>query len=161
MSFWIDSHCHIADSRFAAFLNPMIEEAKMRGISYFIQGGIGPEDWDRQLILAEKYKNQIGLCFGLHPYWVVDHSLQECEEALDLLALKVPQALLLGELGLDFRPRILKSTEESSESSMETAKEKQISIFEMQLELALSVRKPFVLHLVQAHEEGLLILDLY
>lgn len=165
MSLWIDSHCHMADARLfsldSSCLESWLEEAKCRGLRYFIQGGIGPEDWDRQLILAEKYKNQIGLCFGLHPYWVAEHSAQECEEALDQLAHKILSAPLIGELGLDFRPKILGSFEAGDIGAQEKAKEKQITFFELQLELAQSLRKPVVLHLVQAHEEALRILDLW
>jgi TatD DNase family protein len=100
--------------------------------------------------LQQRYPEQIGLCFGLHPYWVAEHSEEECEEALNLLARELPRALALGELGLDFRPHIMKDSQD-----------RQYSLFEQQLELAQLVNKPVVLHLVQAHGESLRMLDIW
>lgn len=152
-SLWIDSHCHMADQRAETCLESWLTEAQSRGLGFFVQGGVSPEDWNRQEFLAKKYKNLIGLSFGLHPYWVAEQSRESCDQAMDLLALKISQALILGETGLDFRPQILKEDE--------NGKEKQISFFEMQLELAETASKPVVLHLVQAHEESLQVLDIW
>ncbi len=153
MNLWADSHCHMADLRVQSCLSGWIDKAESLGIGYFLQGGVGPDDWDRQSELAKQFNDRIGLCFGLHPYWVADHSLSECEEAMDLLASRIDQAQALGETGLDFRPRITKDDE--------SCKEKQISLFEMQLELSKVCHRPLVLHIVQAHDEALKILDLW
>lgn len=147
---WIDAHGHLADPRWEGQDAAVIEEARAKGIHFFMQGGVSPEDWSRQRSLKARFPLHIGLCFGLHPYWVIDHELEECEEALDLLARELPDALALGELGLDFRPHIMKDT-----------RDKQMTVFEQQLELAQMSSKPVVLHLVQAHEESLRIMDLW
>lgn len=156
MKVWIDSHCHLADPRISD-LNNWITESALKGLGYFVQGGVGPEDWQRQIQLAQQHKNKIGLCFGVHPYWVADHTLQECEVALDELANHTGQIVALGEMGLDFRPKILNCESQDIADS----KSKQISVFEMQLELAQVVKKPIVLHLVQAHEDAIKILDFW
>jgi len=150
MASWIDSHCHMSDLRSAPCLESWVKEAEGRGVRYFLQGGVGPEDWDRQIGLSQKFQNQIGLCFGLHPYWVADHSLEECEAAMDLLAQKLPQAVAIGEMGLDLRPHIAKDSED-----------RQMTIFEMQIELAEATRKPMVLHLVQAHDEAMRVFEMW
>lgn len=147
---WWDSHCHLADLRLDPLRESWLSQASGKGIQFFLQGGVGPEDWKKQVQLAKAYPGRIGLCFGLHPYWVADHSEEECEIALDQLAVQLPQALALGETGLDFRPHIMKDS-----------RERQISFFEMQLELAQTASCPLVLHLVQAHEEALRVLDLW
>lgn len=148
--YWVDAHGHLADSRWDGQVDEVIESARARGIAFFMQGGVGPEDWARQIELKKKYPSHIGLCFGLHPYWVVDHDEDECEAALDAMAGLLPQAQGLGELGLDFRPHIMKDS-----------RERQISVFEQQLELGHMSGKPLVLHLVQAHEESLRIMDVW
>ena len=147
---WWDSHCHLADLRLDLRRENWLETANSKGIRFFLQGGVGPEDWQKQIALAQRHPGHIGLCFGLHPYWIAAHDEELCEEALDQLARKLPLALAAGETGLDFRPHIMKDS-----------RERQISFFEMQLELAQTAKKPLVLHLVQAHEEGLRILDLW
>lgn len=140
---WIDSHCHLADPRLDLNLEGVLIEAKAAGIQFFLQGGVGPQDWNRQRELKEKH-SEIGLCFGLHPYWIADHSQVDCEKALDLLAMELsnPEVLALGELGLDFRPSIMKDSQE-----------RQIEFFNLQLELSIVAGKPLVLHFVRAFKE--------
>lgn len=146
---WIDSHCHLADPRWDATRTQVLAAAKDRGIGYFVQGGVGPEDWLRQQELKKQY-SQILPVFGLHPYWVAAHDEEECEEALNLLPPFLPGAVALGELGLDFRPHIMKDSQE-----------RQFACFEEQLQLAQVSDLPVVLHLVQAHEEALRAMDLW
>jgi TatD DNase family protein len=146
---WIDSHCHLTDPRLDLIRDEWIEQATEIGINFFLQGGIDPEDWERQRLLAKAYPQNIGLCFGVHPYWVASHSLEECEAALDKLAREGadPQCLALGELGLDLRPQIAQDLEHGD------SEERQIEVFGMQLEIAEFLNKPIVLHLVQAYEQ--------
>lgn len=148
--YWIDAHSHLADPRWDGKVDEIIESARTRGIGYLMQGGVSPEDWQKQRELKARYPQHIGLCFGLHPYWVADNDDEACEEALDKLAGLLPEAVGLGELGLDFRPHVMRDS-----------RERQMSIFEQQLELGHMTGKPLVLHLVQAHEESLRIMDLW
>ncbi len=143
-----------------------------------MQGGIGPSDWLAQMELSRSFPNRIGLCFGLHPYWVAGHSQDACEQAMDLLASSSLQngALALGEMGLDFRFKILNSqaadTTDSSNlvqvesqsldpEALAARKEHQIDFFEAQLEIAELTNLPVVLHLVQAFDEAIRILDIW
>ncbi len=126
-----------------------MREALDKGMIFTLQGGIGPEDWERQLAFQKAYPSQVGLCFGLHPYWVNEHSEGELEEALDLLSQKLAPALAIGETGLDLRPQY------------EDSFDRQINAFESQLEFSEITGKPLVLHLVQAFEEALQILDFW
>ncbi len=147
---WIDAHGHLADLRWEGRQGEVILAAQAKGISFFMQGGVGPEDWERQRVLKAQFPSQIGLCFGLHPYWVVDHDEEACEQALNLLASQVIEAMGLGEVGLDFRPHVMKDS-----------RERQLDVFEQQLELAKICSKPLVFHIVQAHEESLRMMDLF
>ena len=83
---WIDTHGHLADERWEAqgpgAVAEIIEEARLHGIGYFMQGGVGPEDWQRQLDLKKQFGKHIGLCFGLHPYWVASHTDPESRNGL-------------------------------------------------------------------------------
>jgi TatD DNase family protein len=147
---WIDAHGHLADRRWDGKHSEIIEAARGKGIHFFMQGGVGPEDWERQRILKSNFPQHIGLCYGVHPYWVADHTDDELEEALNLLAQELPEAMGLGEVGLDFRPHIMKDS-----------RDRQITAFEEQLELSHICNRPLVLHIVQAHDESLMIVDLF
>lgn len=150
---YVDSHSHWADLRFPQAdeeLQKMMDRCLDKGIDFFLQGGVAPDEWQRQIELKKKYPDNIGLCFGLHPYYVSDHTPDECEQALDELAQLLPRAMALGEAGLDFRPHILKESEGL-----------QIEMFENQIALAKTFKKPMVLHIVQAHEKALQIMDIW
>lgn len=147
---WVDAHSHLTDPRWDGEQDRILTEAQDRGLGFFLQGGVGPEDWVRQQDLKARYPQSIGLCFGLHPYWVAEHDEDLCEIALDSLAGILPKAMALGETGLDFRPHIMKDS-----------RERQIDLFQQQLELANAADLPVVLHLVQAHDEALRIFDMW
>jgi TatD DNase family protein len=141
---YVDAHCHLADPRIGNDVSRLIEEAGLKGITCFVQGGVSPEDWDRQLRLKEKFPGKIITSFGVHPWWVADHSTTEVEQALAILESRVSQADALGELGLD-----------RSQKVPADSFEQQMTAFEFQLELANRLHKPIVLHVVRAHEEAL------
>ena len=45
---WVDSHCHLADQRLSSLQETWIQQAQEEGIEFFLQGGVGPEDWELQ-----------------------------------------------------------------------------------------------------------------
>ena len=78
--------------------------------------------------------------YGIHP-WAMDNADFQIEEAFVLLEerLKSPNVLALGETGLD------KMHKESFEKQME--------LFERQIELSETIQKPMILHDVKSHNE--------
>lgn len=127
-----------------------LQSCSDKNINFFLQGGIDPVDWLRQISIKNKYPENFGLCFGLHPYYVSEHAVEDCEAALDQLAQLLPQAMALGEAGLDFRPHIMKESEGL-----------QIEMFENQIALAKAFKKPMVLHIVQAYGRAIQIFDIW
>ncbi len=156
---YIDAHCHLADPRVGNDVTRLIEEAGKKGIGIFIQGGVSPEDWNRQRELQKRFPGKIITSFGVHPGWVADHTREEVDRALDQLRERMNCAPgrsdgdgndcsdALGELGLDRGKRVAQEAEGSFEC--------QIAAFEFQMELNRSLQKPLVLHVVRAHEEAL------
>lgn len=152
----IDAHCHLADEKIAPLLPRLMESAAFAGITTLIQGGIDPKDWDRQDLLSHQYPGQIIKVFGLHP-WSVHKITQEyaegcatedeLERCLLLLRDRLPRAAALGETGLDF----LKDRSSS--------KREQIWAFQEQIDLAIRLEKPLVLHVCGAHDSALALLD--
>jgi TatD DNase family protein len=149
---YIDAHSHLADPRLDEIRAEIISEAQDNGIVQHLQGGVGPEDWSRQLQLAQEYRGLLPV-LGLHPYWVAAHNEDLCQQALDLLAPKLRSAYALGEIGLDFRSRICGDDPQ--------ARSRQITLFEAQLELAQMAAKPVVLHIVRAVPEALRVLQVW
>ncbi len=157
MSEWIDAHAHWAqvfpEGTSVSSVTEAIESLRSQGMRASIQAGVDPDDWERQLKLFETYPTWIRPVLGLHPWWVRDHSEEQCAEALSrlerLLREKASQVVAVGELGLDF-------SKDGKQS-----KARQRDVFERQLELARRTQKPLVLHIVQAHDDALQILALH
>ncbi|OFZ70207.1 MAG: hypothetical protein A3K03_01375 [Bdellovibrionales bacterium RIFOXYD1_FULL_44_7] len=140
----IDAHCHLADSRFLSSLNEVIERAHAAGIGKFIQGGVDPADWQRQLLLRKTMGTALVPVFGIHP-WVIagittDVDGDNLAEAISLLRGLAAESAAIGEIGIDLgSERLVKQ------------KQKQEEYFLKQLDLADEFRKPIVLHVVKAH----------
>jgi TatD DNase family protein len=144
---WIDGHCHLADPRLAGSLDQVLAASRDAGVDAWVQGGVSPEDWDRQLELKRKLgKERLLTSFGLHPWWVSGSSKAEVESGLEALARRLPEADALGELGLDLG--------EKHAASLEL----QTFAFREQLKLAREAGKPLVLHIVRAHTQAIEIL---
>jgi TatD DNase family protein len=155
---YIDSHSHWSDLRFQNKNQEwLLKKAFEKQITQFMLGGVDPDDWNRQIELIHKYPQTFFKCFGLHPYFVSKKSYQDCERALDQLALLMNSSLALGETGLDFRESILNSHDKDPYEN----KSQQIEFFENQLQIAASFKKPVVLHIVRAHDKAIEVLDLF
>ncbi len=143
----MDAHCHLADHKLDEGLEVWLKEASALGITYFIQGGVGPEDWNIQLEISRKYPGRIFPCFGVHPWFVAKNPRESCLAAFEELKTKIKDSVGVGELGLDFSKKI-------AESSYDLQRE----LFKMQLRFAREKNLPLVLHIVHAHSEALAIL---
>jgi TatD DNase family protein len=147
---YVDAHCHLSDPRLQDQWQSYVESAQKNNIRFFMLGGQFPSEWQAQVEMLRIMPDSFGLSFGLHPYFVAKNTNSDCEAALDLLAQLLPQAMALGELGLDFRDEIIGDSYE-----------RQIQFFADQLELAKSTNKPAILHVVKAHDEALRVIDFY
>ncbi|NBT57715.1 TatD family deoxyribonuclease [bacterium] len=144
-SYW-DAHCHLADPKFSEGLMGILDRSEKAGVNQWLQGGIGPEDWEEQKKISRFRPHRIHLAFGLHPWWVATHDEGEIISALKKLESELPQAVCLGELGLDYMPKFLAKAQLQQE------------VFRAQLLLNARWNKPLVLHVVRAHEDALSIL---
>ncbi len=138
---WIDGHCHLAHPELDGLRVEWEQRAITSGIHHFVQGGIGPEDWQRQREFATR---NWSLTFGLHPWFVINEPEAALDEALSRLPEFLKFGVGLGELGLDY-----------SDKSAASHESKQLHYFEQQLIIAKQGKWPIVLHVVQAHGRAL------
>ncbi len=145
---WVDGHCHLADPRPGFDPDCVIASAQRAGIHRFLQGGIDPGDWTRQLDLATRYPKQVFCACGLHPVWVASATDEEVEQGIESLTAQLtdPRFKALGELGLDARPTYAAELP------------KQERVFRAQLALAKRHAAPVILHVVRAHDLALKVL---
>lgn len=96
---WIDSHCHLDHVSFKHDLPEVLRRANQKGIHQFIIPSIGFYQWQEQQQLASTYPN-IFNAFGVHPWFCDLHQEAHLEQLEELL----PQAIAIGECGLDLMP---------------------------------------------------------
>ena len=112
--------------------------------------GSNLEDSKKAIEIAEKHEEGVYATVGIHP---TDHLGVELPSEFGELA-KHPKVVAIGECGLDFfrNPEIRNPKSE--------ARNKQIELFKQQIELAIELDKPLVIHCREAHEDLLSILRL-
>ena len=139
----IDTHCHLTNQRFAADRDEVIAGLRATGIWQVMTIGTGVADARAALALSQANPGLIACAAGLDPY--------SCHEAggnfdTEMAAL---EALLrgggfsaLGEIGLEYFHQVNPHTQ-------------QIAQFEAQLALAENLSLPVVIHIRDAHADGL------
>ena len=157
MRLLVDSHSHLADPRIFPRASELILQAKAATPKFnwiFLQAGVDPEDWQRQIELAQSIP-EILCCFGIHPISLnastpLEDLLHKLTDFLTRENSKTgkPWAQALGEVGLDFRKPYL------------DFKDVQFDAMEAQLEMAEFLQLPVVYHFVRCHPEAWQILNL-
>jgi len=139
----VDSHAHLELEPLVNDPGAVIERASAAGVASIITVGIDLEDIRLALDIAGRFDN-VFASIGFHPHnakAVGDHGLA----AVETLALH-PKVVAYGEIGLDFFRNL-------------SPRDVQVAVFKDQLNLAKSLKKPVVIHLRDAYEEGLAILE--
>jgi TatD DNase family protein len=126
-------------------------QAQEQSLTYFMEAGVDPEGWPKQIALKAQYPENFKLAFGLHPYFVALHDNETCEQGMNELAKIISKAHAIGETGLDFREPYIQNE----------ADDRQMVFFENQIQLAIATSKPLVLHVVRAHSEALKALSIW
>jgi TatD DNase family protein len=132
---YIDTHCHLQDSRFDGTLPDVLARARQAGVAKFVCCGSVDTDWGNVLRLANHEAGVIPM-LGLHPWYV-----GEAKPGWDrhLLHLLKDGPAGVGECGLDF-------------AIPDANHETQITALEIQWRMALELGKPLSLHCRKAFD---------
>jgi len=134
---FIDTHTHLFYPNFEGEVDKVIERAAQAGVDYMIVPGTDLATSLQAIELAQKYDN-IYASVGVHPHDSKDWN-DSLIEKLEELA-KNKKVVAIGEIGLDyyydFSPR-----------------EIQIKAFESQIQLALKLNLPIIVHNREANED--------
>jgi len=138
----IDTHAHLNFPQFHPDLEEVINRAWAHGLVAVINIGTDLATSTESVNLASRYTN-IYATVGLHPH-DADHWEAQIE-GLKQLA-RQPKVIAIGEIGLDYFRNL-------------SAHDQQLGAFRAQLELALQLQKPVVLHCRDAYTEMLALLE--
>ena len=143
---YFDTHAHYDDEKFDGDREALLEALPTQGVDLVINPGCTLESSRTALALAERY-DYIYAAVGIHPEDCAGVSDADYD-ALRALALS-PKAVAIGEIGLDYY------WEENP------PKEFQQEVFRRQIELAVSLDKPVIIHDREAHGDCLAIVTEY
>ena len=138
---YFDIHSHINDERFNDDREEVIARMKAENL-WTIVVGTDLESSCAAVALSQKYDN-VFASVGLHP---TDNTAEELNvDAYKKLA-ELPKTVAIGECGLDYEVGGEKTAEE---------KARQKKIFEQQIDLAVGLDLPVMVHCRGAHEDAL------
>lgn len=130
---FIDSHCHLDFEIFDVDRGAVFSKAHEAGVVKFIVPGVRAKQWHNLLKFADKYSD-VYYSLGIHPYFLVEFQHSDLD-LLHQLAMS-SDLIAVGECGLD-----------SSISNMQL----QQQVFEAQIELANTTKKPLIIHHRRSH----------
>src|SRR5437763_316539 len=141
----IDTHCHLNYDYAPKSTEDLINEAKAQGVGTLVTIGVDPGSLETVQKISEKFEN-VYHTMGFHPHDSIDIKDE------DLVALEKaaqhPKCRAVGEIGLDYH----------YDHSPREVQRRQL---EAQLELALRVKLPVVIHARDAEDDLLAALTRY
>lgn len=145
---FIDTHFHLDSKEYPTYeRQEIVQRALGVGVTRQITIGTNLRDSARNVQLAQEY-NSLFATVGLHPHDVVlderAPSLDDSMEQLGRLA-RERRVVAIGECGLDY-------SREGYDRAF------QVALFERQLDVAMSLSLPVVLHIRDAHSDAQAIL---
>jgi TatD DNase family protein len=140
-----ETHCHLNNSQFEADLDATFERARAAGVSELLLIGYDLESSRGVVRLADPAAGRYA-AVGIHPHDAAAWSAESEAELRRLLA--EPGVIALGEIGLDFYRDL-------------SPREAQFPAFRAQLDLALEVGLPIVVHTRESMAPTLEVLEPY
>jgi len=138
----IDSHAHLDFPEFRGRLDAVIERARAAGVERIVSIGTTYEGALRTLEIAAQYAN-VSPAAGVHPSYIAEGFARFS----DLVKLfETAPFVAVGETGLDFY-------------RMHAPAEVQETAFRAHIELALERNLPVIIHVRDAYEDALRVLD--
>lgn len=140
---WFDVGANLTNKRLFP-IGSIVESATKANVTQIAITGTNVAESQQALLLAEHYPEHLVFTVGVHPHDAKDVEHDYIQQ-LGCLA-NHPQAVAIGECGLDFNRNY-------------SPQDKQIEVFEAQLELAKSLDMPVFLHERDAFEQQTAILN--
>lgn len=141
----IDTHTHLNLNNFKDDLEKVINDALENDVSYLIVPGIDLQTSIRALEIANKYSN-VYAAIGFHPEDADKFDNTSLKELSNLA--QDTKVVAIGEVGLDFYWK-------------NVPPDIQIKVFREQLDLALDIKKPVIIHNRESDNEMLKIIKSY
>ena len=133
----IDSHCHLEYKGLVEDQAAVLERARGRGISAFLNISTKQSEWGQVIATAER-EGDVFASVGIHPHEADKHADLDLGELLEICA--HPRVIAIGETGLDY-------FYEHSDRQV------QQRLFRLHIEAARRLQLPLIIHTRDAEED--------
>ncbi len=140
---FIDAHAHLELEPLFRDYEGVVTRARQAGLAAIVTVGIDLEDATRAMQIAHQY-DDVFACMGYHPHNAKYAGALELAQMQDMAS--DTKVVGYGEIGLDFFRN-------------HSPRDIQISIFDEQIRIARTLKKPVVIHLRDAYDKGLSMLE--
>lgn len=141
----IDTHCHIDDPQYQGDFDAFIREQQAGGVELILVPATGAESCHSVLATCARYPQYLLPALGLHPEEVKEDWSTQLDAIYSLLVTQRSTIVAIGEIGLDYYWDT-------------TYKEQQLAAFRRQLEWAVSMDLPVMIHCRNAMDDCLRLL---
>lgn len=141
----IDTHCHIDDPQYQGDFDAFIREQQAGGVELILVPATGAESCRSVLATCARYPQYLLPALGLHPEEVKEDWSMQLDAIYSLLVTQRSTIVAIGEIGLDYYWDT-------------TYKEQQLAAFRRQLEWAVSMDLPVMIHCRNAMDDCLRLL---
>ncbi|MCX8157599.1 MAG: TatD family hydrolase [Verrucomicrobiae bacterium] len=141
MPIFYDTHAHLDDGSFRRDLAEVLQRAHGAGIGRIITIGVDDESSRAAVQLAQEHPH-VYAAVGWHPNHAAE-APEEVRPALRALA-QHPKVVAIGEIGLDYK--YLPSLQGGSPADDARHKDRQAQLFAQQMDLAVELGLPVVVH---------------
>jgi TatD DNase family protein len=138
----LDSHCHLTDPRLGSQLEVVLARARAAGVTRFVTIGTGLAD-DEAAVALSRGRGDMRCAIGVHPNYSHEATVEELPGLRELQ--RDPSVVALGEMGLDYFHHY-------------APRAQQFRIFEPQLQLAIDLNRPVVIHCREATDDCLAVM---
>lgn len=133
----IDSHCHLDSKIYHGQIDDLLSEARSAGVHTVVNIGVDIPSSEISVTLAEKYE-MLYATVGIHPHDATTLNDQTLARLRDLAEHR--KVVAIGEIGLDYYRDM-------------SPRPVQREAFQRQLELAVELQMPVVIHTREAFED--------
>ncbi|XP_065110830.1 putative deoxyribonuclease TATDN3 isoform X3 [Paramisgurnus dabryanus] len=143
MQGYIDCHCHISAQDFDSDIDEVIEESKKVGLVALLAVAEHAGEFEKIIQLSQRFPGFVMPCLGVHPVQGQDPAqprgavVQDLDAALPMIDKYKEHIVAIGEVGLDFTPRVVNS---------DAGKDSQRQVLIQQANIAKQLNLPLNVH---------------
>ncbi len=161
----VDTHAHLSFKDYKGDLDQVVKRSVKEGVNKIICVSSNLKESEKSIEIAQKYPKIVFPAVGIHPQQTDPETKLPPEEQIKGLTQLAnnKNVVALGECGLDYSPASPDASQggPASPHEKDRTKEEQVFLFKKQIELAIELKLPILIHSREAFSDTLQIIKEY